>query len=57
MAEENLQPARRDLCSSHGWLLGNLMKWQNKVGNHLEEDMNTFLVQHPEAGWQKVHPP
>lgn len=40
------------------WLLGNWMKkWQNKIGNHLDETMNTFLVQHPEVGWQKVHSP
>lgn len=41
----------------NGLLLGNLMKkWQNKIGNHLQEAMNTFLAQHPEPGWQKVHP-
>lgn len=33
-----------------------MKKWQNKIGNHLEEARNTFLVQHPEAGWHEATP-
>lgn len=40
-----------------GWLLGNLMKWQNKIGSQIEASVNTVLAQHPEAGWQKEHAP
>lgn len=58
MAEENLQLARRDLCSSQWVAVGKFNEEVAKlIGNHLEEAMNTFLVQHPEAGWQKVYPP
>ena len=56
-AEENLQLAWKGLSSEQWVAVGKFNEEVTEQNwSQLEAAVDTFLVQHPEFGWQKDHP-